>query len=284
MNSDLPPALLYHKVDARWEVGVTCVSPRSFHRQMGKLAHAGWTTILPDEIHSASNEAGCCQVPSSDSKMAGRRFLLIFDDGYEGIYHEALPILRELGFKAVVFIPTGFIGRENDWDHHLLGRRFRHLSRSMLADLSEVGWAICSHTVSHPDLNRISDERLTLELTESRRTLQEITGQEVNWVSFPFGRYNRRVIAAAVEAGYSGAVVPVIRSGVVTQDGFDLLLADAVYLWDTPDMVLGRLHRGRGYRFGRAFRCVTNSFSLGTVLWKRIFSPGYRSKQLATGK
>ncbi len=267
-----PPALLYHKVDPRWEAGVTWVTPSVFRRQMERLAEAGWKTILPD-LNQVKQKLPPPSSAGGESKggvsIDNNHFHLIFDDGYEGIYHHAFPVLEELGFKASVFIPSGYIGKMNDWDHQLLGRRFRHLSVSMLNELSAAGWMIGSHGVSHTDLSGEGDKQLRNELSVSRSMLQDIIGFDIKWLSFPFGRYGRRVIDAAVDAGYSGAVVPVLRSSVDIPDYFSILEADAVYSWDTPGMVLKRLRRGSGYRLGRGLRMVMNSFSLGTVIWKR---------------
>ncbi len=267
MIRNFPRALLYHKVTPRWEVGVTWVTPLAFQRQMEKLAEAGWRTTLPDEQGMTTDEH--------------KEFLLIFDDGYECIYRYAYPILTDLGFKAVVFIPSGYIGRMNDWDHHLLGRRFGHLTLEMLNELTAAGWMIESHTVSHVDLLRLRDDLLGLEIGGSRRELQTSIGQQLNWISYPFGRYDQRVVDASIKAGYSGAVVPVCRRSVDVPDGFNLIVADAVYRWDTPKMVLNRLEQGDGYCAGRRLRRIVNGFSVGTVVWRRLFPFRDHSKPLA---
>ncbi len=267
MIQNYPRALLYHKVTPRWEVGVTWVTPVAFQRQMEKLAKAGWRTILPDEQGMKTDEH--------------KKFLLIFDDGYECIYRYAFPVLRDFGFKAVVFIPSGYIGLTNEWDHHLLGRRFGHLTLEMLKELTEAGWMIGSHTVSHVDLLRLSDDRLKNEIEGSRRELQDATEQPLNWISYPFGRYDRHIIDAAMRAGYSGAVVPAFRKSVDVPDGFNLIAADAVYRWDTSGMVLNKLKQGGGYRTGRWLRRIVNRFSVGTVVWRRLFPFRNRSKPLA---
>jgi len=279
-----PPALLYHKVSPRWEVGVTRVKPSTFRRQMEGLAKAGWRTTLPDEFRFTGNIRGVGGTADRGGPAADARkeFLLIFDDGYECVYRYALPVLRDLGFRAVVFIPSGYIGGSNDWDHHLLGRRFRHLTLEMLDDLVLSGWRIGSHTATHPSLPHLNDDQLLLEIDGSRRKLQEITGQEVEWISFPFGRYDRRVIEASRRAGYHGAVVPVRRASVDVPDDFRLIEAGAVYLWDTAGMVSDNLNGGDRYPVGRWLRRAANRLSAGTIMWKRIFHECNNSEPLAT--
>jgi len=254
MIDKFPPVLLYHKVSPRGEIGVTWVKPGAFKRQMETIAEAGWSTILPGE--------------DADSKQ----FLLIFDDGYECIYKYAYPILSKLDFKAVVFIPTGYIGSTNDWDYQLFGRRFAHLSEAMLLELSKAGWMIGSHTVSHTDLLQLSNSQLEDEIAGSRSKLQDLTGQGIEWIAFPFGRYNQRVMDVAVNAGYTGAVVPVYRSDIVVPEGFSLIIADAVYLWSSIGLIERILRRDNGYRIHRKFQKLVNGSSYGTIIWKRLFS------------
>ncbi|NQT35526.1 polysaccharide deacetylase family protein [bacterium] len=278
LSSDRP-ALLYHKVSPSWEVGVTRVSPPDFYRQMKRLAEAGWSTILPSEACPCGSRdrritpSSPDQVQhTSDSDSSTKQFLLIFDDGYKCIYKYALPVLREFGFRATVFIPSAYLGKTNDWDHQLLGRRFDHLDRDMLLSLIKEGWEIGSHTVSHIDLLQAGREHQADEIFNSRLKLKELTGQEVNWISFPFCRYDRKILEIAINAGYSGGVIPVQHDSVTAPDGFCLLKADAVYRWDSGSSVNRLLERGNGYKLSGRLRSAANRLSYGTVLWKRLFS------------
>ena len=284
-NQQSPPALLYHKVSPIWEVGITRVSPPDFHSQMKIIAEAGWSTILPSEIGritpsssgNASEGVGIEDFqPVRDSSR--RRFLLIFDDGYECIFRYALPVLRELNFRATLFMPSGYIGKTNDWDHQLLGRRFNHLDTDMLLSLVDAGWEVGSHTVSHIDLLHVDRERQTDEILNSRLKLRELTGQEVSWISFPFGRYNRDVLEIAVNAGYSGGIIPVQYDSIALPDGFHLINADAVYRWDSNSSVKSLLERGKGYKLSRKLRLAANKLSFGTVIWKRLCKKGMKDE------
>jgi len=272
------PALLYHKVDTQWEIGVTRIRPKIFKQQMMTLKDAGWETILPGEENT---------VPpiSEGSKSKGgasiKRFYLIFDDGYEGIYHHAFPLLEEIGYKASVFIPSGYIGKDNTWDYHFFGRSFRHMNRQMLRDLTKSGWLIGSHGISHTNLLGLDNKQLRKDLFVSREILSETIKSEVGWISFPFGRYGTREIEIAIEVGYKGAVVPAERKSAKVLNGFQTIIADAVYCWDPTGIIPGRLERRKGYGAGRLFRTVTNKCSYGTVIWKRLFGRNNPPEPLA---
>lgn len=260
-NTQLPPCLLYHKVTTEWEAGVTWVHPEQFKRQMNVLHSAGWKTLNPDAVFNNSTK----YYPKHN-----KEFLLCFDDGYECIYTDAFPILEQYDFKALIFIPSGYIGKNNDWDHHLLGRHFKHLELNQIKELQKAGWTIGSHTVTHQSMTDVNSHDAKTELLESKHHLEDMFHVDVNWVSFPFGRYNRNALKIAREIGYKGAVVPVMRHNSAI-DGFLLWGGDAVYIWDSSRMTRRRLSRGVGYGLGRRFRACVNWFSGGTLLWKRLF-------------
>ena len=231
---------------------------------MQLLFDRGWRTVLPGETGSHADSS-----PSDHEKNRG--FILVFDDGYESVYRYAFPILSKFGSRAVVFVPSGYIGRFNDWDHNLLGRRFRHLDVGMLEEMVSAGWTIGSHTVSHRSLTGLDDNTLKNELVVSRKTLEDLLKIQIHWIAFPYGRYDRRVIKAAFDTGYSGTVVPVTRRLEGLND-FLVLDADAVYLWDSVGSANKRLLRkGYSYKIGRGLRYLVNRASGGTIVWKKIF-------------
>jgi peptidoglycan/xylan/chitin deacetylase (PgdA/CDA1 family) len=263
------PALLYHRIDTRWDVGVTWSTLAQFKSHLQRLQKAGWNTVA---LPSASDICQVCQTPQNTSD---RLCYLIFDDGYEGICKYAFPILRDLGFSASVFIPTGFIGHLNTWDHNLLGRRFRHLDRSMLEELSSAGWMIGSHGVTHRYFGDLCGSDLKSEMMQSRRQLEDIIGKPVEWISFPFGRHSRRIIEAAQEAGFTGAVVPLVRR-VEAPDDFNIIHTEPVYWWNNAESVVKIVTDYNRRGNGRWIVSCANRLNAGTIIWRRIFKRHFR--------
>jgi peptidoglycan/xylan/chitin deacetylase (PgdA/CDA1 family) len=106
------------------------------------------------------------------------------------------------------------MGRSNDWDHPLARGAFRHLSwdqaREMASDdLVRFG----SHGVGHRDLTSLDDAELERELRESREAIATQIGRAPESFCYPFGRYDARVAAALVEAGYRYGVGVTSRPG-----------------------------------------------------------------------
>ncbi len=75
-------------------------------------------------------------------------------------------------------------------------------AREMQANGIEIG----SHTLTHPILTRIGDERLKLELRESRSRLEEVFGRRIEHFCYPNGDHDDRVRHEVSQAGYRFAV------------------------------------------------------------------------------
>lgn len=186
------PALLYHKVTFKWEVGITWATPQQFQSQILFLRKGGWTPVKLTPL----------------THYPPHSFTLLFDDGYEDLYRYVFPLSGDLAVAGTIFIPAGFIGQENSWDHQLLGRRHRHLTREQIQEMHRFGWSVGSHSLTHRPLTHLSNSDLKRELKDSKAILEDITGDQVRWLSFPFGRYNIRVLKAVMEAGYQGIIIP----------------------------------------------------------------------------
>lgn len=76
------------------------VDTQVFKKQMQYLKDSGYSTI------SMSDLVGFFD---SGTAIPKRALLLTFDDGYDDFAINAVPILRDFGFKATLFTPTGLI-------------------------------------------------------------------------------------------------------------------------------------------------------------------------------
>lgn len=64
---------------------------------------------------------------------------------------------------------------------------------------------IGSHTMTHPNLLRLSDKEIIRELSESKELLEEITGSPVLHLSYPNGLGDERIADLARKCGYRSA-------------------------------------------------------------------------------
>jgi peptidoglycan/xylan/chitin deacetylase (PgdA/CDA1 family) len=187
----LIPILAYHKVDTQFEWGITTVLPRLFEKQIKFLAENGFHSIgLSDYM--------------SDQVSFKRPIIITFDDSFQSIFRYAYPILNEYGFTATIFVITNFIGKRNLWDHNLGGKSCWHMGWKEIEQLKAAHWEIGSHTATHLDLTDLSDQQLEDELITSRNDLSQHLGEETQFISYPFNRYNIKVLHAVQKVGYRG--------------------------------------------------------------------------------
>jgi peptidoglycan/xylan/chitin deacetylase (PgdA/CDA1 family) len=141
------------------------------------------------------------------------------------------------------------------------------MSRQQIRELAQLGVEFGSHGRTHTDLTSMSNTKLEIELSVSRRELEDILGRPVTSISYPFGRLNSRVLAAAASAGYeTGYTMQYPRSadsplarGRVAVYSFDTLLTVKLKLSDSP---AGRLEGTKA--------SVVNRLSGGTIWLNRL--------------
>lgn len=148
-----------------------------------------------------------------DGKRALTRhaFHLSFDDGFQNILTNALPVLRARRVPSLLFVATRIIDDPSAFPHlqrlYPPGRKkVRHASWSELEAAHDQGLEIGSHARSHPYLSRISpsDRELEDEVMGSREDLQRKFGR-CDYFSWPYGGLtdvDQKSLAAVERAGY----------------------------------------------------------------------------------
>jgi peptidoglycan/xylan/chitin deacetylase (PgdA/CDA1 family) len=195
---------------------------------------------------------------------------LTFDDGYAHSADLLAELVAEYHASPAVFVPTAWIGKANRWDYSYYFRHTPHLSRDDIRRLGALGVQFGSHGHRHLDLTALDDDRLADELARSKKTLEDLTGREVDAISYPFSRCDQRVIAAAARAGYRLGFTMAFPGEA---DSPLALGRYAVYFWDNRRSIVGKLRQGRGYRLRRTWDRMVNRLSTGTVLLNRVRRP-----------
>jgi len=126
---------------------------------------------------------------------------LTFDDGHSSDVEIAAPLLQSRGLKARFFITAGWTGTKTGY-----------MGWPEVRSLYEAGFTIGAHGWSHKLLTHCSEDELQTELSKSRLTLEEKLGASIPTMSLPGGRYNRRVLAACAEAGYTQVYTSIPRA------------------------------------------------------------------------
>lgn len=194
------PVLMYHRVCAD-DVSARAVSSdfvvraSTLRRQLQYLAARGYRA--PDVSAALSQHV--------DPVAARRSVLLTFDDGYLDNYAVALPILRELGFTATVFVLAEPERHVNFWDTHESTGNAALMGPVQMREMAEAGITIGSHGISHRRLDTLGDDEARRELVDSKKRIEDWIGKRVDVFAYPFGVVTPRLKEIAREAGYRAA-------------------------------------------------------------------------------
>ena len=163
----------------------------AFRRQMDYLARK-CTVVKASEI------------TTSRSNGSNPLVAITFDDAFVSVMENAVPILREYRLPAGIFVPAGNLGRPAQWEmpKNYSGENETVMNKELIAELDNDGFEIFSHSLSHPKLTEIPDDRLEEELIGSKHALEKIIGHEVSAISYPNGAFDERVYNATQKAGY----------------------------------------------------------------------------------
>jgi peptidoglycan/xylan/chitin deacetylase (PgdA/CDA1 family) len=159
--------------------------------QSGYKYHAVFTNL----VGSATTDAAMLKVLGQNAFDKGM-VSLSFDDGWQSIYDNAIPILNAAGFKSSQSIISNYIGAGG------------YMDQSEIDTLYATGHDITSHTTDHSDLTTLSTSDLQSEIYGSRDYLIKNVGKPVDSLAYPYDSYNSLVGQALLGAGYlSGRTV-----------------------------------------------------------------------------
>ena len=118
----------------------------------------------------------------------GIRVAISFDDGYQCLVNDALPIMNKLQISGTVFINSGWMGEVNSVDTvpsqgHYPGEKFLRWNEIDL--LLKNGWEIGSHGVNHLDLTTSNEKTVYRELADSKIDIEKKRGKPVNILHIP---------------------------------------------------------------------------------------------------
>lgn len=207
--------LMYHSIGYEKNNRLR-IPQQQFKEQMKYIKDNGYTTLTIQQLYNFFVE---------NKPIPKKSVVITFDDGYLDNYEYAYPILKEFSLKATIFVTPNTIDKSNGY-----------MTSKQLKELQGNGIDIESHTFNHEELNNLSYEKQLKTLKESKEVLEKILDKKVNYIAYPFGKYNEDTIKAMKNAGYTmgfttggkiarkdDGIYTLHRIGVVSIDGIDVL-------------------------------------------------------------
>ena len=150
---------------------------------------------------------------SGQAELPARPVLVTFDDGYRSVFEVARPILKQHDIPAAVFVSTQAVERQESFWFDQEARRapspeisrddpLAPMTIGQVRTMSDEGFEIGAHTVSHPVLAAQPPDMQRRELAECCDTLEAWTGRRPTAMAYPFGKPN---------TDYSPETVSIVR-------------------------------------------------------------------------
>src|ERR1700745_1878029 len=132
------------------------VPASEFQQHMEKLASDGWRgQNVTQSVDSFSENTVC----------------ITFDDGAETDLISAAPLLHKLKFGATSYITVEFLGKPG------------YMSPAQVRELHAAGFEIGCHSLTHPYLTDIDDNRLREETRVAKDRIEQIAAVRVDHFS-----------------------------------------------------------------------------------------------------
>jgi peptidoglycan/xylan/chitin deacetylase (PgdA/CDA1 family) len=121
---------------------------------------------------------------------------ITFDDAFENVFENAVPILKQYQLRAAICVPTGYIGKTAGWSmsSECDSKDEAVMTREQISLLDQQGFEVYSHTVSHYPLATQDMKVVQYELEQSKAVLEDIVGHDVVSISYPYGSINQSVL------------------------------------------------------------------------------------------
>ena len=116
--------------------------------------------------------------------LPNANIFITFDDGSTDQY-KAAEVLDQHKIQGCFFVNTG--DRDKRFINARPGTKLSPMTWDQIKDLYRRGHTIGSHTATHPNLSRLQPYEIGQEMQESKKALETLIGDKVEFFAFPYG-------------------------------------------------------------------------------------------------
>jgi len=182
--------LMYHSVNSINDFHA--VDPAEFRRQIEYLKR-NYTIVSLNEM---------VDFVKGKRNLPRKSVAITFDDGYHDCYLNVYPYFRKNKLSATVFVTTEYIGKEWPLSNH----HPKMLTWKEIEEMSKNNIEIGAHTATHPSLQETSLKEAENEILRSKKEIEKHIKKNVNYFSYPFGRYTPKIGDVVESSGFKAAL------------------------------------------------------------------------------
>jgi peptidoglycan/xylan/chitin deacetylase (PgdA/CDA1 family) len=181
--------LAYHSVDSNGSFFT--VAPEMFNKQMDYMMKHCAIVSLQDVVDFAAGKRS----------LPRRSVALTFDDGYYDNYANVYAYAKKFTLPVAIFVTAGVVGGQM-----LLGNMsLKMLNWEQLQEMSRSGVTIGAHTRTHPNLQRVEEDRAREEIHGSKAEIEKVLGRPVQFFAYPYGAYTENLFAILESLDFAAA-------------------------------------------------------------------------------
>lgn len=216
-KSSLVSIMCYHDFAEKVGRSDMVITHDTFRSQMQALKDANIPVISMSDVLAWKR---------GEKNIPDEAVVITMDDGWEGVYQYAFPILKEFHYPFTFFLYKNYINRGG-----------RSMTIAQIKEMLAYGAEVGSHSVSHQDLRAKhgkSEEAyqawLKEEISGSKKYIDELLGVSCKVFAYPYGNKSADIAQLCLDAGYEAAVT--VNPQKVTWDRENGLLPRFVQIGD----------------------------------------------------
>lgn len=188
--------LMYHRVvrkkpqaNTHWHY----VTTETFRKHLLLIDRLGYTTITFNDYKLFTE---------NKLTLPLNPIVLTFDDGYLDTFENAIPIMKEMGMKGVIFVLGNRSLDRATWDEVDEDDVCRLITNEQLKTAIELGFEIGSHSMNHDKLVELSRNEASYTIQKSKEEIESVIHGMVHTFAYPYGRLDERIEKLVSDSGY----------------------------------------------------------------------------------
>lgn len=165
---------MYHHITEADGSGLT-ISATKFEQQLQFLKAKGYTSYHLKELLLLQ------KLPKK------RNVVITFDDGFESQREFAIPLLKKYGFKATLFVPLKYLGKNDSWHTG----KIPIMSSETLKTLDPSVVQLAHHSFAHQKFDNMAVTEINQDFESSFKVLENNNMSFGPFIAYPYGKFPR---------------------------------------------------------------------------------------------